>query len=481
VSSEAVSEFLSKQTDAAGVKMGEHFHLMTKAHTALSRRKFLRGLGTLVTLPALESVPGARAMASVAPGKSPVRIGFFFVPNGVHMPDWTPTAEGADFQLPWTLQPLQAHKNEITVITGLAQDKGRANGDAAGDHARAAASWLTGAQPLKSEGAEIRAGISVDQVAAKVVGKETRFASLELGLEPGRQGGKCDSGYSCAYSNNISWRSENTPATREINPRAVFERFFANGMPKEVGEAAQRRQLFRKSILDFVLEDAQALSRNVNGRDKQKLDEYLTAVREIEQRVETAERQVAAVQQGFIQEYEVPEGVPESYEEHARLMLDMVALAFQTDSTRIATVMLANEGSNRSYRNLTISRGHHELSHHQNNPDNFRQLREINRFHLRQFAYLLNKLRSVPDGDGTLLDSCMLLYGAGLADGNRHEHDNLPLLMAGRGGGSILTGRHLRYAPETPMCNLLVSILERAGAPVPRFGDSTGPLRGLDA
>src|SRR5678816_3193349 len=404
-------------------------------------------------------------------------MAFLFVPNGAHMPDWTPSLEGADFELPYILQPLQPFKNDLLVLSGLAQDRGRANGDGGGDHARSAGSWLTSAQPLKSEGSQIRVGISADQIAASVMGKETRFASIELGLEPGRQGGKCDSGYSCAYSNNISWRSENTPATREINPRAVFERFFANGLPKEMGESAKRRQLFRKSILDFVLEDAQSLSQKVNGRDKQKLDEYLTAVREIEQRVEAAERQVASVQQGIIQDYEVPEGVPESYEEHARLMLDMVALAFQTDSTRIATVMLANEGSNRSYRNLSISRGHHELSHHQNNADNFRQLKEINRFHLRQFAYLLNKLRSIPDGDSTLLDNCMLLYGAGLADGNRHEHDNLPLLMAGRGGGSILTGRHLRYAPETPMCNLLVSMLERAGAPVPRFGDSTGPLR----
>jgi hypothetical protein len=448
----------------------------------LSRRHFLRGLGTMIALPALESLAPVRSFAATASAaKAPVRMAFFFVPNGVHMPDWTPTTDGADFQLPWSLQPLQPHKNELLVLSGLTQDHGRSNGDGGGDHARSASSWLTGAQPLKSEGADIRAGVSVDQVAAQTLGKATRFSSLELGLEPGRQGGKCDSGYSCAYSNNISWRSENTPATREINPRAVFERFFSAGLPKDQGDVAKRRQLYKKSILDFVLEDAGTLSRKVNGHDRQKLDEYLTAVREIEERVNATTRQVSDANRGVIENYEIPEGIPESYEEHSKLMLDMIALAFQTDSTRVATCMLANEGSGRAYRNLSISRGHHDLSHHQNNPDNFRQLREINRFHIQQFAYLLNKLRSIPEGDGTLLDNCMLLYGAGLADGNAHEHGNLPVLMAGRAGGTITPGRHLRSPAETPMCNLFVSMLDRVGSPVGNFGDSTGALRGLDA
>jgi hypothetical protein len=447
-----------------------------------SRRHFLRGLGTMIALPALESFVPVRALgAAAAVAKPPVRMAFLFVPNGVHMPAWTPTSEGADFTLPWSLEPLQPFKNELLVLSGLTQDKGRANGDAAGDHARSAASWLTGAQPLKSEGAEIRAGISADQVAALKIGKQTRFPSLELGIEPGRQGGKCDSGYSCAYQNNIAWRSDSTPASREINPREVFERFFASGLAKEQGEGSRRRQLLKKSILDFVLEDANSLSRKVSGSDRQKLDEYLTAIREIEERVAATEKQIAAASASVIQDYELPDGIPDSYEEHARLMLDMVALAFQTDSTRVATCMLANEGSNRPYRNLGISRGHHELSHHQGNPDNHRQLREINRFHLRQYAYLLNKLRSIPEGDGTLLDNSMIVYGSGLADGDRHDHGNLPLLMAGRGGGSILSGRHIRYASETPMCNLFVSMLERIGAPVGSFGDSTGALRGLDA
>ena len=448
----------------------------------IPRRTFLRGLGTAVALPFLDAMrPVSALAAATGAAKTPVRMGFFFVPNGVHMPDWTPQATGADFDLPYILQPLQPVKNELLVLTGLTQDRGRANGDGAGDHARSAASWLTGAQPLKSEGAEIRAGISADQVAAQVLGKQTRFASLELGMEPGRQGGKCDSGYSCAYSNNISWRSENTPGSREINPREVFERFFSNGVPKEVGESQKRRDLYKRSILDFVLADANALSAKVGGHDKQKLDEYLTAVREIELRVQQAEQQVSSANSGALANYEIPEGIPESYEEHARLMLDMMVLAFQTDTTRVATMMLANEGSNRPYRNLSITSGHHELSHHQNNPDKTRQIRDINRFHIRQFGYLVNKLRSIPEGDGTLLDHSMLLYGAGLADGNRHEHENLPLVLAGRGGGTIAPGRHVRYASDTPMCNLLLSMLERADAPAMRFGDSTGALRGLDA
>ncbi|MDQ3624445.1 MAG: DUF1552 domain-containing protein [Verrucomicrobiota bacterium] len=448
----------------------------------LARRTFLRGLGTAIALPMLEAMAPRRmlAAAAAAAGQSPLRLAFLFVPNGAHMPDWTPQTEGADFALPYILKPLQAHKNDILVLSGLTHDKGRANGDGGGDHARSASSWLTGAQPLKSEGSQIRVGVSADQVAASALGRETRFGSLELGLEAGRQGGKCDSGYSCAYSNNISWRNESTPMTREINPRLVFERLFANELPKEQSESRNRRQLYKKSILDFVLQDARALSGKVGGNDRHKIDEYLTAIREIEVRVQQAERMVASSSPGAARGYEIPEGIPESYEEHARLMIDMMVLAFQSDTTRVCTFMLANEASNRSYRNIGVSNGHHELSHHQGDLSKQLRVREINRFHLLQFAYLLNRLKAIPEGDGTLLDHCLIVYGSGLADGDRHEHENLPLILAGRGGGSILPGRHLRYSAETPMCNLLVSLLERAGAPVRSFGDSTGVLRGLD-
>ena len=447
----------------------------------LSRRTFLHGLGVTMALPFLEAMLPRAASAAATAGRAPIRTAFLYVPNGVNMTDWTPKQFGADFQLPYILEPLQAHKNDVLVLSGLAQDKGRANGDGPGDHARAASTWLTGAQPLKSESSRIRSGVSADQVMADAIGRQTRFPSLELGVEPARQGGKCDSGYACAYSNNISWRSETTPSGAEINPRLVFERLFASSNPKLANEGTARRERQRKSILDFVLADARTLSAKVGGSDKQKLDEYFTAVREIEERVEATQRSVAAVQHsGVIEAYDVPESIPESYEEHARLMLDMVALAFQTDTTRIATCMLANEGSNRSYRNLSITRGHHELSHHQNNAENLRQIREINRFHIRQFAYLLGKLKGMPEGDGTVLDNTMLLYGAALADGNRHEHENLPLLLAGRGGGTIMSGRHVRYPSETPMCNLLLTMMSKAGVEAPRHGDSTGMLRGLE-
>jgi hypothetical protein len=273
----------------------------------LPRRTFLRGLGATIALPMLDAMlPAARAMAASGAAKNPIRMAFMFVPNGAHMPDWTPSLEGADFELPYILEPLRPHKNELLVLSGLAQDRGRANGDGGGDHARSAGSWLTSAQPLKSEGSQIRVGISADQVAATVVGKETRFASIELGLEPGAHAGKCDSGYSCAYSNNISWRNESTPMTREINPRLVFERLFASDIPKQVSESQARRERYKKSILDFVLEDAQSLSAKVGRSDKQKLDEYLAAIREIELRVESAEKMVASARPSVARGYEIP-------------------------------------------------------------------------------------------------------------------------------------------------------------------------------
>ncbi|HZJ15520.1 MAG TPA: DUF1552 domain-containing protein [Chthoniobacteraceae bacterium] len=448
----------------------------------IPRRSFLRGLGVTMALPLLDVMRPARTFAALAGvPKNPVRMAFLFVPNGAHMQDWTPLAEGADFDLPYILQPLQAHKSELLVMSGLSHDKAWANGDGGGDHARSAGSWLTGAQPLKSEGSQIRVGISADQVAAEALGKQTRFPSLELGLEPGRQGGKCDTGYSCAYSNNISWINESTPGSREINPRLVFERLFSSELPKEVGEGKARREQYRKSILDFVLEDAKSLTAKVGGNDKQKLDEYLTSVREIERRIESAEKMVAAATPAPALGYEIPEGIPESYEQHARLMMDMLVLAFQTDTTRVSTFMLANEGSNRSYRNIGVSDGHHSLSHHQGDRAKQEKIRDINHFHMLQFAYLLDRLKSIPEGEGTLLDNCMIVYGGGIGDGNRHNHNDLPLVMAGRGGGTITPGRHLRYAAETPMCNLLVSMLERVGVPVMSHGDSTGALRGLDA
>jgi len=439
------------------------------------RRTFLKGLGAAVSLPMLESMNPVRALAGAASAKPPVRMAFMFVPNGVHMEEWKPAATGAHHDLPRILKPLPPVKHDLCVLSGLTQDKGRANGDGAGDHARSAGVFLTGVQPLKSEGSEIRAGVSVDQFAAQRMGHETRFASLELGTERGRQSGKCDSGYSCAYSNNVSWRDGTTPMAKETNPRLVFERLFGNGPKSERNESVARRQRYQKSILDFVLEDARSLTRKVSGNDRQKLDEYLTAVREIEQRIQRAEGESVS-KSTVLAGLGKPEGVPDSYQEHIRLMGDMMILAFQTDVTRVSTFMLANAGSNRSYRPIGVNEGHHSLSHHQNDRDKLEKISKINTFHVEQLSYMLQKMKSIPEGDGSLLDHCMIVYGSGISDGNRHNNENLPIVLAGRGGGWIRPGRHIQYSGDTPLNNLFVTMLNQAGATTDSFNDSTGTL-----
>jgi hypothetical protein len=445
----------------------------------VSRRVALKGLGVSLALPWLES---ARSIASAATavggatGQPPLRMGFLFVPNGAHMQDWTPTGAGFDFELPYILEPLAKVKNDLLVLTGLTHDKGRANDDGAGDHARSAASFLTGAQPRKTDGENIRAGVSVDQVAAQKIGSATRFASLEIGCEPGRSAGNCDSGYSCAYSSNISWAGEASPMGKETNPRLVFERLFASDKRSEADEGRARREYLRKSILDFVAADAKSLQRRLGGSDQRKLDEYLTGVREIERRIEMAEKDLDPE---INADFERPAGIPKEYAEHIKLLCDMLVLAFQTDSTRIATFMLADEGSNRNYRHIGVPEGHHDLSHHQGDPKKHAKIRDINRFHVTQLAYFLERLKAIPEGDGTLLDNCMIVYGAGISDGNRHNHENLPVLLAGRGRGTVDPGRHVRYDFETPMTNLFLSMLDRVGAPVDFLGDSTGRLSNL--
>ena len=335
--------------------------------------------------------------------------------------------------------------------------------------------FLTGAQPRKTAGANIRSGISVDQAAAQRIGTATKFPSLELGCEQGRGAGNCDSGYSCAYSSNISWSSETSPVGKETNPRLVFQRLFADRSQAGHDEQTARREALRKSVLDFVTDDAKRLQKRLGNRDLEKLDEYLTGLREIERRIELAETDAT---DGPL-DYKLPAGVPREYREHIRLMCDMMVLAFQTDSTRIATFMLANAGSNRSYRDIGVPDGHHDLSHHGGDRKKHEKIRKINRFHVEQLSYFLERLKSINEGDGTLLDNCMVLYGSALSDGNRHNNENLPILLAGGGNGTIDTGRHVRYEEETPLCNLFLSLLERMGAPTEFIGDSTGVLRGL--
>ncbi len=444
-----------------------------KTTSRISRRAMLRGAGAALALPLLEAMLPALARASGA--APPLRAAFLYVPNGIHMPDWTPKGAGAGFELSPVLEPLRAVRDDLLVLSGLTLDPARANGDGGGDHARAMASFLTGRHPRKTDGADLRAGISIDQVAARAVGHATRFPSLEIGCEGGKNAGQCDHGYSCAYQSNLSWRSETTPVTKEINPRLVFDRLF--GSPFCGGDEARALQdRHRKSILDHVAEDARQIRGTLGAADRRKLEEYLTCLREVEQRISRAEPSRDVGRDGYTR----PLGIPADHQEHLRLMADLLCLAFQSDLTRVATFVFANDGSNRSYPAIGIPDGHHDLSHHGGDPARQAKVREINLFHAAQLGYLLQKLKATPEGNGTLLDHCMIVYGSGISDGNAHSHDELPILLAGRGGGTIRTGRHLLYPKETPLMNLYLSILDRLGAPLDAFGDSTGRLASLD-
>jgi hypothetical protein len=442
----------------------------------ISRRTVLRGLGTAIALPFLEAMMPAWAIAGSAAKTAPKRMAFFYIPNGAHMPDWTPTAEGPNFSIPFTLEPLKPFKDNLTVLSGLTLNNARPLGDGPGDHARAMSAFLTGAHPRKTHGADIKVGVSVDQVAAQKIGQQTKFPSLEIGCEEGKQAGNCDSGYSCAYSSNLSWRTESTPNAMEINPRLVFERLFSNQAKGDVDANRAKRERYKKSILDFVKEDARRLKKTLGGPDQRKLDEYLSSLRELEVRIVRASQlPEAKAPNGLI----IPGGVPQDYQEHLRLMSDLLVLAFQADLTRLATFVYANDGSNRSYRMINVSEGHHDLSHHGGNKEKQEKIRQINRFHISQFAYLLEKMKAVQEGEDTLLDNSMLVMGAGISDGNRHNHDELPILLAGKGGGTLKPGRHVRFSKDTPLTNLYLAMLDRLGVPLERFGDSKGKLEGL--
>jgi hypothetical protein len=433
----------------------------------LSRRAVLRGFGTALALPWLEAMAADKRRR----GGPPIRLAFLYVPNGAHMADWTPPEVGNGFSITPSLKPLAPFRRELLVVSGLAQDKARDHGDGPGDHARSMATFLTGVHPRKTDGANIRVGISADQVAAQTIGRDSRLPSLELGCDESAQSGNCDSGYSCAYSSNISWRSESMPMAKEVDPRLVFDRLFADGGPVAAGSARALRQHYRKSILDLVADDARRLDARLGGVDRRKIDEYMTSIRELERRIESAttpsEPPPGAVR---------PSGPPSDYREHIRLMFDLLALAFQADVTRVATFTFANEASNRSYHFLGVADGHHDVSHHGGDPEKQRRIGTINRFHVEQFAYFLGKLKAAREADQTLLDRSLIVYGSGISDGNSHDHANLPILLAGRGGGTVVPGRHLRFPGETPLNNLFLSLLDRVGAEVPYLGDSTGRL-----
>ncbi len=441
----------------------------------LDRRTVLKGLGAAVALPWLDAMGPVAAWADTpsAGAKAPNRMAFLYVPNGANMADWTPKADGPLGELPAILEPLKDFKADFSVLTGLTADKARANGDGGGDHARALSAFLTGCQARKTDGTDIRAGVSVDQVAAGRIGDRTRLASIEIGAEAGAMAGNCDSGYSCVYSSTMSWRSATQPLPKEVNPKLVFERLFGSG-----GDAERaKRDARRKSVLDFVREDSADLKGKLGATDQRKLDEYFSALRDVEQRIQKAEK-LPPIK---TPEYKAPTTIPASYEEHLRLLCDLMVLGFQADVTRVCTFVFANEGSNKPYPFAGVPDGHHDLSHHGNDAKKKQKIRDINTFHIKQLAYLLGKLKSVKEGNGTLLDHCQLAYGSGNSDGNAHNHEDLPILLAGHGCGTLKPGRHIRYAKETPLNNLWLAMLDRMDVKLGSLGDSTGALSKLGA
>ncbi|MEM9411240.1 MAG: DUF1552 domain-containing protein [Planctomycetota bacterium] len=444
-----------------------------------SRRTLLHGFGTALSLPWLESLS-----ASVNRGrdseKPPIRLGFVYLPNGMNMAKWKPFGKGdGNFKTPEIFKPVENFKDKTTIISGLTLSGAMAHGDGPGDHARSVASFLTGAHPKKTKGANIRNGISVDQVAASQIGHLTRFRSLELGTESSAKAGRCDSGYSCAYTSNISWRTPNSPMAKEMNPAAVFQRLFGSADEFENKFAQQKRAARRKSILDFVRADSQQVKQKLSKHDQRKFEEYLFSVRDIEKRIAKIDK--LEEPEFDISDFQRPLGVPASYGEHVKLMLDMMVLAFQTDSTRVISFMFANAGSNRSYTELGIQDGHHDISHHGNSFAKTKKIGEINVYHMSLFSHLLERLENIEEGNGTLLDNCIILYGSGISDGDRHDHRNLPIALFGGGGGTIDPGRHIRVYAGTPLTNLYCSLLDRVGAKVDSFSDSSGRIDQLNS
>ncbi len=445
--------------------------IVTRRH--LPRRTFLKGMGTVIALPMLDATTPALARAAEAT-RAPLRLAFTYVPNGITMNEWTPKAAGTAFEFTRVLKPLEPFRKETLVLSGLAHRNGAALGDGPGDHARAAASYLTGVHPRKTAGADIQNGISVDQLAAQHIGKHTRFGSLELGCDDSRTVGNCDSGYSCAYTNSLAWRGPATPMPPETNPRLVFERLFGDIDTSITPETRARRLRYRRSILDLVGERTTELSAALGTSDRRKLDEYLSSIREIERRIEMAEKDFT----GLTPTIDKPTGVPVEYADYVKLMFDLQLIAFQTDSTRVVTMMIGREGSMRTYPEIGVPDPHHPLTHHRGNPEWIEKVTHVNTMHMELFAGFVKKMKATPDGDGSLLDHSMIVYGSGLSDGNRHTHNDLPVVIVGR-GGDLSLGRHVVYPKDTPMTNLYLTLLDRMGVRQEQIGDSTGRIEHL--
>ena len=439
---------------------------------AIPRRAFLRGAAASMALPLLDGMIPAFASALDNAGQPNLRLSVVYVPNGIIMDGWTPKAEGEAFELSPIMEPLAEFRDRMLVLSGLnLKSANPLPGEGAGDHPRSSAAFLTGVHAKTAEGSQLHVGISMDQIAAKELGKKTQLASLEVALDAPDLVGGCESGYSCAYYNTISWRSAATPMTMENHPRALFERLFGGSDTTDTAQRLARIQENR-SILDSVSQAVGRALGRLGPSDRAKLIEYLDAVRDVERRTQMAEEQSSRE----LPTLERPVGIPVTFAEHAKLMIDLQVLAYQCDMTRVGTFMMGREQADRTYREIGISDAHHPLTHHMNDAVKISKVVQINTFHARMFAYFLEKLRSTPDGEGTLLDHSMILYGSCISDGNIHLHSNLPLLLVGGAAGQIKGGRHLRYPKDTPMTNLFLTMLDKLGIPVERFGDSTGKL-----
>jgi hypothetical protein len=472
-------------------------NLATQRHYSFGRRNFLRGLGATIALPALESFmpkltaaerAEAAAAGAVTASGAPLRLAFFQFANGTHPPKWWPTGEDKDFVLNETMEAMNPLKNKIQVFGGLDLEGATAGPDGAGDHGRAGGAFLTGVRPKKTQGADFRAGVSVDQIIAQHVGHVTPFKSLEISCDSLRTAGDCDSGYACVYQHNMAWTSPTAPVAPEADPRLLFERLFGSGSPAERKENLLRRQRQQRSILDYVANESRSIGRELaatsgrvagglTARDRDKLDQYLTSVREIEQRIERAEKSVVGRPTPGM---ETPSGIPESFTEYVRLNMDMLHLAFETDNTRVATFLLAGDGSNRYFDEIGIPDGHHYCTHHAGKADLIAKTCIIDKWYATQFAYFLDKLDKTKDVDGkSILDNSMVMYGCGNGDGNRHTHANLPIILAGGGGGTLNPGRYVKHG-SAPLTNLYLSMMDRMGVKdMDRFSDSTGRLANI--
>ena len=445
---------------------------MIVSRKSLSRRTILRGLGAAVSLPVLDAMVPAFA-ASTLPGGKAVRAAWFYVPNGVDMRYWTPADDGPLGVLPSLLKPLEPMKQDVLVLSNLTANWGRPLLVGAGDHGRAAAAYMTGMEVYRTV-SDLKLGVSGDQVIANAIGDKTKLPSLEIGLEEARMTGNCDNGYSCAYTYNMAWKTPTQPLPHISNPRQLFERLFGSDIV-EPPAAHARRLAMRRSILDQVMGSTQKLEATLGAADKRKLDEYLSSVREIEKQVEKSEKEGMVIDPGI----EKPFGVPPEFPDYFRLMSDMMLIAFKADITRVSTLMVGREGSTRAYPEIGISDGHHPLTHHMGNMTMLDKVREINALHVKLFAEFIAKMKATKEGDSNLLDQSLIVYGSGLSDGNVHTHDQLPTILAGRGGGVVSPGRHIIYQRETPVCNLFGTMAEHMGVRPERIGDATGKLPGL--